>query len=132
MELAFVSQAANASLGTGDIPEIPTGPASDVGGIMASVNAVTAKVNAMPLDQIASVIHTATQHIATLSSEPQVTDSLNHLDASMANVEQITRDAKNQTEPLLKELRRVADEAQTTITAARALIGRRTKPARID
>ena len=72
VELAFVPAPAKASLGGGDVPEIPTGPASDVSGIIASVNAVTAKLNAMPIDRIAQEVHQATQHIAALTASPQL------------------------------------------------------------
>jgi paraquat-inducible protein B len=47
---------------------------------------------------------------------------MNRLDESLANVEQITRDAKAQAGPILVELHRVAQEAQSTVTAARNLI----------
>jgi paraquat-inducible protein B len=64
VELAFVPAPAPASLGSGVVPDIPTGPPSDVSGIITLVNAVTAKLNAMPIDQIAADVHQATQHIA--------------------------------------------------------------------
>ncbi|HEY8290807.1 MAG TPA: MlaD family protein [Acetobacteraceae bacterium] len=122
VELAFVPHAAPASLGDGPVPLIPSGPQSDVTGILASVNAVAAKIDAMPLDQIAEDVHQTTQRLAALSNSPKVTESMNRLDESLANVEQITRDAKAQAGPILVELHRVAQEAQSTVTAARNLI----------
>ncbi|HEY4044549.1 MAG TPA: MlaD family protein [Rhodopila sp.] len=123
VQLAFVPGAPPVSLGSGPIPDIPTGPASDIGGTMAAVNSVATKINAMPLDQIASEIHDATQRIAALSSSPQVAQSLLRLERSLANIEDVTRDTKVQAAPLLAELRRTASEAQSTLTAARGLVG---------
>jgi paraquat-inducible protein B len=89
---------------------------------MAAVNAVAAKVNAMPLDQIADNVHQATQRLARLSNSPKITDSLEHLDEATANVAQVTRAAKAQVGPILAELRQVAGEAQSTMAAARSLV----------
>ena len=122
VQLAFVPHAPQAALGEGAIPEIPTGPASSVNGIMASLSAVAAKLNAMPLDQIADNVHQATQRIAALSKSPQLTASLRHLDESMANVAQVTRSARAQAGPILADLRRVAIEAQGTVADMRRLV----------
>lgn len=115
--------ASPAALGSGSIPDIPAGPSSDMAGIMAAVNSVAMKINAMPLDQIASDVHDATQRIATLTSSPEVTQSLVHLDHSLANMDWVTHDTKLQVGPLLAELRRTASEAQSTLVAARGLVG---------
>jgi paraquat-inducible protein B len=120
VQLAFEQGAKQASLGAGDMPEIPA--ASGSGDILSAVNDVAAKIDAMPLDRIAANVHTITEHAAALSASPQVTQSLDHLDQSLANLEQVTKDAKAQTGPMLAELRRVAREAQSTVAAARDVI----------
>src|SRR6185312_3739829 len=70
VELAFVSGPDPASLGSGDPPELPTGPESGIDGVLAAVNGVAAKINAIPLDQIAQNIHAVTQRLAALSESP--------------------------------------------------------------
>ncbi len=122
VELAFVPKAPQASLGAGPIPEIPTGPESSVSTIMASLSAVATKLNAIPLDQIADDVHQATQRLAALSKSPQVTATLQHLDESVANIDQVTRQAREQAGPILADLRRVAGQAQGAVADLRRLV----------
>ena len=42
------------------MPEIPTGPELSLGGMMAALNSVAAKLDAMPLDQIGDNVHDVT------------------------------------------------------------------------
>ncbi|HTW71257.1 MAG TPA: MlaD family protein [Acetobacteraceae bacterium] len=122
VELAFVPAPTPASLGSGAVPSIPAGPPSSVSGIIASVNAVAAKLNAMPIDQIAADVHQATQHIAALSASPRLQATLRNLDESMANVAQVTRQARTQAGPILAELRGVARQAQSAVAGVRSLV----------
>ncbi|HEX2943198.1 MAG TPA: MlaD family protein [Rhodopila sp.] len=123
VQLAFMPKAASASLGSQAVPEIPTGPASDISGLMAQVNAVAAKIDAMPIDQIADEVHQTTKRLAAFSKSPELTQSLTRLDQSLTNIEHVTHEASRQTGPLLTELRRTATQAQSTLTAARGLVG---------
>ncbi|HUB12738.1 MAG TPA: MlaD family protein [Acetobacteraceae bacterium] len=122
VELAFVPASTPASLGGGAVPEIPTGPPSSVSGIIASVDAVAAKLNAMPIDQIADDVHQATQRLAVLSASPQLRGTLRNLDEAMANVTQVTRQARTQVGPILAELRGVARQAQSAVGGVRSLV----------
>lgn len=122
VELIFVPNASPAGLGTDAVPEIPTGPGSGVSEIMARLSDVAAKLDAMPLDQIADNLHDVTQRIADLSKSPQVTESLHRLDDAMASVDQVTHDARTQFGPLLAALDRLANQAQSTVAAAHGLI----------
>ncbi|MGH7211232.1 MAG: intermembrane transport protein PqiB, partial [Acetobacteraceae bacterium] len=85
--LAFVPGAAAAELGSGPVPLIPTGPSNDITGIMKSVAGVAAKVQALPLDQIAADLQRASAHIATLTASPALEQSVARLDATLANAE---------------------------------------------
>jgi len=61
--------------------------------------------NAMPIDQIAADVHQATQHIAALRTSPQLQNTLRNLDETMANVTQVTQQARAQVGPIMAELR---------------------------
>lgn len=129
VQLAFMPGAKPATLGSGNPPELPTGPESGIGGIVstvnnvaATINGVAAKLNALPLDQIADNIHTVTQHLATLSKSPKLARTLQNLDMAMANVRQVTSQAKGQVGPILQALHRAAREADATVAAAQSLI----------
>lgn len=121
--LDFVPAAASASLGEGDTPEIPTAPASDIDGLIASISGVGAKLNAMPLDQIANDVHQTTQKLADLSQSQQLKDSLQHLDSTLSNVDTVAHSAREQVGPILSRLRGVANEAQSTLASAKSLLG---------
>lgn len=129
VELAFVPGASPVSLGSGDPPELPTGPESGVGGVLstvdnvaATINGIAAKVNALPLDQIAHNVQTVTQRLAALSKSPKLTQSLQNLDDAMANVQQVTGQAKGEVGPILRALHRAANQADETAAAAHGLV----------
>jgi len=123
VELAFVKQAAPASLIDGDPPEIPSqSVGSGIDGIMASVSGVATKIDNLPLDQIADNIHTITSRLADLSKSPELTHSLESLHQSLANVEKVTATAKTDVPALLAALRKAATDAQGAVSAARDLI----------
>lgn len=120
--LEFVPKSAPAELGTGSEPEIPTAPGSDIDAMIASFSGFGAKLDAMPLDQIAEDIHQTTQKLAALSKSPQLTQSLEHLDSTLANVDRIAHAGSRQIGPILGDLRQVANEAKATVAAARSVI----------
>ena len=123
VELAFVKQAAPASLIEGDPPEIPSeSGGSGIDGIMASVSGVATKIDNLPLDQIADNIHMITSRLADLSKSPELTHSLESLHQSLANVEKVTATAKTDVPALLSALRKAATDAQGAVSAARNLI----------
>jgi paraquat-inducible protein B len=133
VELAFVPEAAPASLGGGSPPEIPNADSStDVQDIVAKVDGVVRRIDAMPLPQIAFDIHETTSRLAALSSSPELTEDLHRLDRSMASVERITGEASKQTGPILSELRRAADEAQATLASATSVLGGRGASSSLD
>lgn len=120
--LEFVPNARQLSLGAGEVPEIPTAPASDINGLIASISSVGAKLNAIPLDQIAENVHQATQKLASLTNSPQLEQSLQHLDSTLSNLDGVARAAREQAGPILSRLRGVANEAQATVASARNLL----------
>ncbi len=129
VKLAFVSGAKQASLGSGQPPELPTGPESGLGGILTTVdnatsaiNGIAAKINALPLDQIAGNINQVTQRLAGLSQSPALTQSLQDLHKAMANIEQVTGSAKGQVGPILQALRQAAHQADEAARSARSLV----------
>lgn len=120
--LEFVENASSAALGTGSLPEIPTAPGSDIDAMIASFSGFGAKLNAVPLDQIAGDIHQTTQKLAALSRSPQLTQSLEHLDSTLANVDRIAHAGNQQIGPILSDLRQVSNEAKSTVAAAKSVI----------
>lgn len=122
VSLTFVPGAKPATLLPGSPPEIPSMPGSNIDSIIAEVGDVVAKVDQMPLPQIADDVHRTTQRIARLSNSPELTNSLRNLDRSLANVDQITAQARERIAPILADVRKAADQAQATLASARTVL----------
>lgn len=121
--LRFVPHAAPATLGDGAVPGIPTTGSSDVQAIIAEAGDVVAKVDAMPLPQVAASVRQATERLAQLSRSPELTSSLRHLDRSLANAEEVTGEARGRVAPILAELHRTVQEADSTLASAERVLG---------
>ncbi len=123
VELAFVQGATQASLIPGNPPGIPTQQGGGgIDGIMNAVSQVAGKIDSLPLDQIGDNIRTITTRIAELAKSPELTDTLDKLDRSVGNVENLTGSADKQMPQIITALRHVATQADATIASARTLI----------
>jgi paraquat-inducible protein B len=121
--LRFVPGAKPATLVPGSPPEIPSVSGSSVDRIVSEAGDVMAKVDAMPLPQIAEDLHRTTARVADITNSPELADSLRNLDRSLANVSQITAEARKQVAPVLAQLHKAADQAEATLASARSLLG---------
>jgi paraquat-inducible protein B len=122
IELHFVPGVQEASLIAGSPPAIPTTPGGDITQAIRQVSEVASKIDAMPLSGIAQDIHATTQRLAQLSNSPQLQESLQRLDRSVGNIEEITTQARTRIGPLLAQLRQMAEQASAAVASARALI----------
>jgi paraquat-inducible protein B len=123
VELAFVNGAKPATLIAGNPPEIPSAPGgAGLDGIMTAVSGIAGKLDRLPVDQIAGNIRTLTDRLAALSESPKLTRGLDSLQQSLANLEQVSASAKTEVPALLASLRKVASQADRTVTDARQLI----------
>lgn len=126
--LDFVPHAGPAALGSGDEPIIPTAPRSDIQGLIASIGGIGAKLDAMPIDQIAGNVLQTTQKLAELSNSPELKASLQHLDQTLTEVDAVARTTRGQIGPILLRLRAVADAVQSTVASARRVIANNRNP----
>ena len=123
VELAFVNGAKPATLTAGNPPEIPTAPGgAGLDGIMNAVSGIAGKLDRLPIDQIAGNMRTLTDRLAALSESPKLTRGLDSLQQSLANLEQVSASAKTEVPALLVSLRKVASQADRTVSDARQLI----------
>jgi paraquat-inducible protein B len=128
VELGIVAAAQPAQLDTsGPYPRIPAGPGS-------GIERLPAEISSLPLTQIANNLRTITDQLRSLTSSPQLRESLDHLDATLAALERISRQAGPQVAPTLHEvrvtvasLRDAAQQMDQTAAAARLAMG--TSPA---
>lgn len=122
IQLRFEPGAAQASLIEGSPPGIPTGSGSDMQAIIGKAGDVMDALDRMPIDQIADEVHQATQRLAQLSTSPELTKSLQNLQHSLGDVQEVTADARRQVGPILTDVRRAAAQAQDAVRAARGVM----------
>ena len=127
VSLEFTPGAAPAQLGAGAafpvIPSAPSAGLNDVGQLAGKADAIMTKINAVPIEQIGQNVRGATAHIQALVSSPKLTDSINHLDATLADVDRTVHQVSPQVKPLVTQLRRAADAIQQTAGAADQMVG---------
>jgi paraquat-inducible protein B len=128
VDLAIVAGAHTAGLDTsGPYPQIP---ATEGGGL----EALPAEISSLPLTQIADNVRTITDQLRSLTSSPQLRNSIARLDATLGALERISRQAGPQVAPTLREvrmtvasLRAAAQQLDATAQSARLAMG--TSPA---
>lgn len=122
--LEMVPNAPRAKLATaGRYRRIPTAP----GGGLA---ALSRKISALPLTQIADNVRALTAQLKRLAASPQLRESLTHLNRALAALEKTARQAGPQIAPTLISLRRttqrlreIAVQIDATAQAARRTLG---------
>jgi len=101
---------------------------------VAGLERLPAEISSLPLTQIADNLRTITGQLRSLTASPQLRDSLTHLDATLAALERISRQAGPQVAPTLRELRLTSASLRTAArqldaTAAAARLALGTSPA---
>lgn len=124
VELGIVADAQKAQLRTsGEYAQIP---ATEGNGL----ERLPAEIGSLPLTQIADNLRTITDQLRSLTSSPQLRDSLARLDATLTALERISRQAAPQVAPTLREvrmtvasLRAAAQQLDATAQSARMTMG---------
>jgi paraquat-inducible protein B len=122
--LDMTGDAGSASLGTGQ--EYPEIPATGGGGI----ESVVAQIGKLPVAQIGDNVKAITEHVDQLVSGPQLKDTIDHLDRSVATLDQTLQDAGPQIAPTIKSVRQTvetlrgtAKEIDATATSLKSMAG---------
>ena len=114
--------ATRAALSGGDEPLIPTTRSAGTQELTAKVNAILDKVNGVPIQAIGEDVRAITGRLRTLVSSPQLTDSLQHLDGALTQVDQIATEVKPQVGPLVTKLTATADQLDGVAAAAKVVL----------
>ena len=123
VELVVAPRAPPAQLvTTGRYPEIP----AESGGLPELI----AQLGQVPVAQIGTNVRAITEQIKRLTSSPQLRESLQHLDGTLAELERTVKAAGPQVAPALQSIRATTDslrhtaaEIDGTAEAARKLLG---------
>jgi paraquat-inducible protein B len=121
--LTQVPNAPPASLGAGSPELIPSAAtAGSLEELTGQLSQILAKVNTIPFDAIGKNVHDITAKVDQLVSSPEVADSLRHLDSTLAQADQMMKEASPQVGPLIKKLNQAADDVSGTAAAARGML----------
>jgi paraquat-inducible protein B len=124
ISLDAIRDAGPARLGAGEPRTIPTDDAS--GGIdetIGQVNQLLAKFNRFPLEAIGQDVQRITARVNALVGSPQLTESLQHLNGTLAQADAMLHEVAPKVGPLVAKLNRAADEVTSTAAAAHDLVG---------
>ncbi len=114
------------TLGSGPVPELPVREGGGgITGITAGVNAVVAKIDAMPLDAIGRNLRDISAHLAKLTRSPALLDTIHHIDRTSASLQRVAAEARTQLPATMRDLRETVGQAQQSLGAARNLLSAR-------
>ena len=100
---------------TSDPPIIPAaGAGSGLEGALAAVGDVAARIRALPIEEIAGNLRSASRRLNTLVHDPILDQSLQRLNRSLADVEKITATTRENVGPIASSLRNAATSAEKT------------------
>jgi len=106
-----------------DPPIIPASQTSNgINGALASLNNIAARIQQLPLEEIAAHVRNAAQRVDALVHDPALDQSLQRLNRSLADVEKITATARENTGPIIESLRNTAKSAEEAAARAQQLM----------
>jgi paraquat-inducible protein B len=124
-----VSLDVTAAAGTGrlvlehDPPIIPAAAGgSGIEGALASLNDVAATIRALPLQEIASHVRSASQGVDALVHDPALHESLQRLNASLADIQKVAATTRENVGPIVESLRTAATSADAAAKRAEQLM----------
>lgn len=98
---------------------LPQLPAESGGGLTS----IMARINKVPIEQIARNVLDMTHHLDALVSSPHLKDALGQLDGALRQIHQITTAASPQIPQLITRLRTAADDLDATVKSTHQLVG---------
>ncbi|WP_428395205.1 intermembrane transport protein PqiB [Lichenicoccus sp.] len=122
ISFVFVQDAKPARIAMEDGAIVVPSQAGGLTGITDSLSSVSAKLAALPIEQIGDSLEGLLANADGALGSPQVKQSLVELNRTMANLEQVSAQAKQGLTPVLKRLPAIADQLQQTLDHANAAL----------
>jgi paraquat-inducible protein B len=106
---------------TNDPPIIPAGQGDNgIGGAMASISRIADTINQLPLREMAEHMRSTAARLDTLVSDPRLSDSIQRLNASLADMEKVAATVRENAGPIVKSARNAATSAEQAAATANA------------
>ncbi len=107
-----------------DPPIIPSAEGGGgIEGALSSLNDIAARVQKIPIEEIAGNLRATTARVNELVHDPRLDQSLRNLDTALNDVQQITSNAKANAPEIVKSLRNAASSAESAAGRIQELIG---------
>jgi paraquat-inducible protein B len=103
--------------------ELPTAGVASLDSVIAHADSLLRAAQAVPLADIGRNLRSLTGRLDALAGSPQMVDSLTHLHATLASLDQITADVRPQAGPLAAKLVEAADQLDHVAANANRLLG---------
>jgi len=102
---------------------VPSAAAPAVSDLIAHADTLLRHAEAVPLADIGNNLRQLTARLNGLAGSPQVAESLVHLNATLANLDQITGEVRPQAGPLVAKLLEAAQKLDLAAAAANRALG---------
>ncbi|MCQ8241880.1 MlaD family protein [Acetobacteraceae bacterium KSS12] len=122
ISLAFVPKAPPVEVVTEDNALVLPSQSGGLSGIMESLSTVSAKLAAMPLDQIGDNVNSLLAHADGTLNGPDVKQSLRELNATLRNAQSLTARADQGLAPLMQRLPQITQQLQQAVTHADSVL----------
>jgi len=107
-----------------DPPIIPAASSgTGIEGALGSLNRVAARIENLPIEDIASHLRRTAARIDSMVHDPALDQSLQRLNASLADVQKITAMTRENIGPITESLRNTAASAEQAAARAQELLG---------
>jgi paraquat-inducible protein B len=124
VSLDFVAKPGNGRLVLeNDPPIIPsTSGSSGIEGALGSLNRIAARIDNLPIEEIAGHLRRTAARMDTLVHDPALDQSLQRLNASLGDIEKVAATTRENIGPIVKSLRNTAASAEQAASRAQQLM----------
>ncbi|HEX7678557.1 MAG TPA: MlaD family protein [Thermoanaerobaculia bacterium] len=106
-----------------DPPIIPAASADNgIEGALSSINQVAARIRDLPIEEIAEHLRSTTERMDALVNDPALSQSLQHLNRSLADIEKVAVVTRENIGPIAESLRNAATSAEAAAARAQQLM----------
>jgi len=104
-------------------PSLPSTSTGDLSSVMSKTDQILTKVNNVPIEAIGQSVRRTVERLDQLTSSPQLSDGLRHLDSTLTEADALLHAVRPQAGPLVAKLNDAADQMQQAATSANRLLG---------
>ena len=103
-------------------PLIPAASSGDLAALTSKVDDILSQVQQIPITQIGQDVKRITANLSAITGSPKVTQSIDHLNSTLAQVDAMVKEVKPKVGPLVDKLNTAADQAAATARSANAVL----------